>query len=163
MSVRENLTLALLPHLARAGVVDREKQREVVDRFIRRLAIKCSSADQPIRELSGGNQQKVLLARWLCMNPRLLILDEPTRRIDVDAKAEIQSLIGQLASEGLGVLMISSENGKRFWKARIASSCSGRERPLRTSNENRAVDFLGTYLNFGHWGFRRARRCTENG
>ncbi len=109
MSVRENLTLALLPHLARAGVVDREKQREVVDRFIRRLAIKCSSSDQPIRELSGGNQQKVLLARWLCMSPRLLILDEPTRGIDVGAKAEIQSLIGQLASEGLGVLMISSE------------------------------------------------------
>ena len=109
MSVRENLTLALLPHLARAGVVDREKQREMVDRFIRRLTIKCSSSDQPIRELSGGNQQKVLLARWLCMNPRLLILDEPTRGIDVGAKAEIQSLIGQLASEGLGVLMISSE------------------------------------------------------
>jgi galactofuranose transport system ATP-binding protein len=109
MSVRENLTLALLPHLARAGVVDREKQREVVDRFVRRLVIKCSSSDQPIRELSGGNQQKVLLARWLCMNPRLLILDEPTRGIDVGAKAEIQSLIGQLASDGLGVLMISSE------------------------------------------------------
>jgi monosaccharide-transporting ATPase len=109
MSVRENLTLALLPYLARAGVMDREKQVEVVDRFIQRLAIKCSSSDQPIRELSGGNQQKVLLARWLCMNPRLLILDEPTRGIDVGAKAEIQSLIGQLAAEGLGVLMISSE------------------------------------------------------
>jgi ribose transport system permease protein len=109
MSVRENLTLALLPYLARAGVVDREKQVEVVDRFIQRLVIKCSSSDQPIRELSGGNQQKVLLARWLCMNPRLLILDEPTRGIDVGAKAEIQSLIGQLAAEGLGVLMISSE------------------------------------------------------
>jgi ribose transport system ATP-binding protein len=109
MSVRENLTLALLPHLARAGVVDREKQREAVNRFIRHLEIKCSSADQPIRELSGGNQQKVLLARWLCMNPRLLILDEPTRGIDVGAKAEIQSLIGQLAADGLGVLMISSE------------------------------------------------------
>src|SRR5258708_29609630 len=62
-----------------------------------------------MRELSGGNQQKVLLARWLCMNPRLLILDECTRGIDVGAKAEIQSLIGQLAAEGLGVLMISSE------------------------------------------------------
>ena len=109
MSVRENLTLALLPQLAKAGVVDREKQREVVDRFVRRLVIKCSTSDQPIRELSGGNQQKVLLARWLCMHPRLLILDEPTRGIDVGTKAEIQSLIGQLASEGLGVLMISSE------------------------------------------------------
>ncbi|MBV8139598.1 MAG: sugar ABC transporter ATP-binding protein, partial [Deltaproteobacteria bacterium] len=93
MSVRENLTLALLPQLARAGVVDREKQREVVDRFVQRLLIKCSTSDQPIRELSGDNQQKVLLARWPCMSPRLLILDEPTRGIDVGAKAEIQSLI----------------------------------------------------------------------
>ena len=109
MSVRENLTLALLPRLTRAGVVDAARQNDVVDRFIRRLGIKTSGPDQRIRELSGGNQQKVLLARWLCMNPKLLILDEPTRGIDVGAKAEIQALIEELAREGLGVLMISSE------------------------------------------------------
>src|SRR5256886_3845808 len=68
-----------------------------------------SGPEQKIRELSGGNQQKVLLARWLCLNPRLLILDEPTRGIDVGAKAEIQALIEELAERGLGVLMISSE------------------------------------------------------
>jgi len=109
MSVRENLTLALLPQLTRAGVVDVARQSEIVNRFIKRLGIKTSGPEQRIRELSGGNQQKVLLARWLCMNPRLLILDEPTRGIDVGAKAEIQSLIEELAREGLGVLMISSE------------------------------------------------------
>ncbi len=109
MSVRENLTLALLPRLAKAGIVDEAKQREIVDRFVRRLGVKCASPEQRIRELSGGNQQKVLLARWLAMNPKLLILDEPTRGIDVGAKAEIQSLIRELAEEGLGVLMISSE------------------------------------------------------
>jgi monosaccharide-transporting ATPase len=109
MSVRENLTLALLPHLARAGVVDEEKQRLVVAKFIRVLRIKCSNLEQPIRELSGGNQQKVLLGRWLCLNPKLLILDEPTRGIDVGAKREIQNLISELAGKGLGVLMISSE------------------------------------------------------
>ena len=109
LSVRENLTLALLPRISKAGIIDPVKQQEVVDRFIRRLGIKCSSPDQPIRELSGGNQQKVLLARWLCMNPDLLILDEPTRGIDVGAKGEIQSLISELAQDGLGVLMISSE------------------------------------------------------
>ncbi|WP_163540315.1 ATP-binding cassette domain-containing protein, partial [Klebsiella pneumoniae] len=65
--------------------------------------------DQKVRELSGGNQQKVLLGRWLAMNPRLLILDEPTRGIDVGAKGEIQSLIKSLADQGLAVLMISSE------------------------------------------------------
>jgi monosaccharide-transporting ATPase len=109
MSVRENLTLALLPRLARAGIVNEKEQRMVVNRFIERIRIKCASPDQRIRELSGGNQQKVLLARWLCLNPKLLVLDEPTRGIDVGAKAEIQALIGQLAAEGLGVLMISSE------------------------------------------------------
>ena len=109
LSVRENLTLAALPVLTRHGVVDRDRQREIVDRFVARLGIKTSDPDQPIRELSGGNQQKVLLARWLCLNPRLLILDEPTRGIDVGAKAEIQGLIDELADGGLGVLMISSE------------------------------------------------------
>jgi ribose transport system ATP-binding protein len=109
LSVRENLTLAALPTLTRLGVVDGARQREIVDQFMRRLGIKATSADQKIRELSGGNQQKVLLARWLCMNPALLILDEPTRGIDIGAKGEIQALINELAAAGLGVLMISSE------------------------------------------------------
>ena len=103
MSVSENLTLALMPQLTRAGIVDDAKQRAVVEKFIKRLGVKCSGPDQKIRELSGGTQQKVLLARWLAMNPKLLILDEPTRGIDVGAKAEIQSLIKELADQGLAV------------------------------------------------------------
>jgi ribose transport system ATP-binding protein len=109
LSVRENLTLAALPALTRHGIVSKERQRELVDRFIERLGIRTAGPEQPIRELSGGNQQKVLLARWMCLNPKLLILDEPTRGIDVGAKAEIQRLINELADDGLGVLMISSE------------------------------------------------------
>jgi ribose transport system ATP-binding protein len=109
MSVSENLTLALMPQLTRAGVVDETKRAAIVEKFIKRLGVKCRGPDQKIRELSGGNQQKVLLARWLAMNPKLLILDEPTRGIDVGAKAEIQNLIKELADQGLGVLMISSE------------------------------------------------------
>ncbi len=109
MSVRENITLGILPRLTSMGVVDEAKQRAVVDKFMKRLAIKASSVEQKVRELSGGNQQTVLLARWLCADPKLLILDEPTRGIDVGAKAEIQSLIRELADQGLGVLMISSE------------------------------------------------------
>jgi ribose transport system ATP-binding protein len=109
LSIRENLTLAALPTLTRFGIVSRTKQRELVDRFMQRLGIKATSADQRIRELSGGNQQKVLLARWLCTQPKLLILDEPTRGIDIGAKGEIQQLVNELASGGLGVLMISSE------------------------------------------------------
>jgi ribose transport system ATP-binding protein len=109
LSVRENLTLAALPALSRLGVVSRARQQEIVERFMKRLRIKASSSEQKIRELSGGNQQKVLLARWLCKNPKFLILDEPTRGIDIGAKGEIQSLINELAASGLGVLMISSE------------------------------------------------------
>ncbi|MBA2393148.1 MAG: sugar ABC transporter ATP-binding protein [Ktedonobacteraceae bacterium] len=109
LSVRENLTLAALPTLTRSGIVDRKKQDQIVDRFIERLGIKTAGPDQKIRELSGGNQQKVLLARWMCLNPRLLLLDEPTRGIDVGAKGEIQKLIEELAESGMGVLLISSE------------------------------------------------------
>jgi galactofuranose transport system ATP-binding protein len=109
LSVRENLTLAALPALTKFGIVSRARQQEIVERFMKRLGIKAASADQRIRELSGGNQQKVLLARWLCKNPKLLILDEPTRGIDIGAKGEIQSLVNELANQGLGVLMISSE------------------------------------------------------
>jgi len=109
LSVAENMTLALLPRISRNGVVDEKQQRDIVARFIKDLGIKCSGPNQKIRELSGGNQQKVLLARWLAMQPRLLILDEPTRGIDVGAKGEIQRLIRRLADQGLAVLMISSE------------------------------------------------------
>jgi ribose transport system ATP-binding protein len=109
MSVRENLTLAALPALSRRGIVDKAGQRAIVDRFIDLLSIKVADPDQEIRQLSGGNQQKVLLARWLCLNPEVLLLDEPTRGIDVGAKAEIHALIESLAQEGLAVLMITSE------------------------------------------------------
>jgi ribose transport system ATP-binding protein len=109
MSVAENMMLALMPKLARSGIIDEARQKAIVEKFIKALSIKCSGPNQKIRELSGGNQQKVLLGRWLATEPRLLILDEPTRGIDVGAKGEIQSLIKSLADEGLAVLMISSE------------------------------------------------------
>ena len=109
LSVRENITLAALPQLSRAGLVSRAAQDELVRLFMDRLRIKASGPDQKVSDLSGGNQQKVLLARWLCLNPKVLLLDEPTRGIDVGAKAEVQSLIDELAAEGLGVLLISSD------------------------------------------------------
>jgi len=109
LSVRENIVLAALPRLSRFGLVSRARQDKVVETFMRQLRIKASSPDQIVSELSGGNQQKVLLARWLCTEPKVLLLDEPTRGIDIGAKAEVQSLIRELASEGLGVVLISSE------------------------------------------------------
>ncbi|MTI79678.1 MAG: sugar ABC transporter ATP-binding protein [Firmicutes bacterium] len=109
MSVRENITIANLPALSNMGIVSTQKQKEIVDKYIERLGVKTPTPDQQIGKLSGGNQQKVLLARWLCINPKLLILDEPTRGIDVGAKAEIEKLIRQLADSGISIIMISSE------------------------------------------------------
>ena len=109
LSVRENLTLALLPHLSRMGVIDEAHERRIVEDFIKALGIKTANMDQPIRELSGGNQQKVLLGRWLALEPRLLILDEPTRGVDVGAKREIQAIIRDRVAKGCAVLLISSE------------------------------------------------------
>ena len=109
LSVRENIVLAALPRLSRAGIVSTARQDRIVEFFMTRLRIKASSPEQKVQDLSGGNQQKVLLARWMCLNPRVLLLDEPTRGIDVGAKAEVQTIIDQLAAEGVGVLLISSE------------------------------------------------------
>jgi ribose transport system ATP-binding protein len=109
LSVRENIVLAALPRLSRAGVVSTKAQDDLVDYFIARLQIKVSSREQKVGELSGGNQQKVMLARWLCLKPKVILLDEPTRGIDVGAKAEVQTVIDELAADGLGVLLISSE------------------------------------------------------
>ncbi|MFI6291501.1 sugar ABC transporter ATP-binding protein [Nonomuraea sp. NPDC050790] len=109
LSVRDNIALAALPSLARAGLVSDSRIDRVVEIFMRRLRIKAASPHQAVSELSGGNQQKVLLARWLAVRPKVLLLDEPTRGIDVGAKAEVQALIDELAGEGLGVLLISSD------------------------------------------------------
>lgn len=109
MSVRENITLVLLPKLSKLGIVNRKKQDQIVDKFIKDLGIRTPHAQQKVKNLSGGNQQKVVLARWLCTTPKMVILDEPTRGIDVGAKGEIEQIIRELAKDGLGVLMISSE------------------------------------------------------
>ena len=109
LSVRENIVLAALPRLSRAGVISTSRQDRIVTFFMDRLRIKASGPEQKVEDLSGGNQQKVLLARWMCLNPGVLLLDEPTRGIDVGAKAEVQTIIDQLAAEGVAVLLISSE------------------------------------------------------
>jgi ribose transport system ATP-binding protein len=109
LSVRDNITLGVLPSVARFGFLSGRAQDRIADELITRLRIKASSRDQRVSQLSGGNQQKVLLARTLAMAPRLLILDDPTRGIDVGAKAEIQALVSELAGRGLGVILISSD------------------------------------------------------
>jgi rhamnose transport system ATP-binding protein len=109
LSVAANTSLARLSALSRWGLLDFAAERRLATDFVGRLGVKTSSIDAPVGELSGGNQQKVALARWLATNPAVLILDEPTQGIDVHSKAEIHRLMCELASRGLGILMISSD------------------------------------------------------
>jgi len=109
LTVRENIILAMQASLGWFKYLRTREQYEVADKYIQLLNIVTPSADQPVKNLSGGNQQKVILARWLATNPKLLIMDEPTRGIDVGTKAEIQKLVLSLAEEGKSCLFISSE------------------------------------------------------
>jgi rhamnose transport system ATP-binding protein len=109
MSVLHNFSLAALGSLSRAGFIDRAAERRMAFEGVARFSVKTSSVDEIAGRLSGGNQQKIVLGKWLANNPKLLILDEPTRGIDVGAKAEIHRLMSQLAAEGVAILMISSE------------------------------------------------------
>ena len=109
LSVRENIILALQARRGMFKQLSRAQQEEIADKYIELLQIKTASKETPISQLSGGNQQKVILARWLVTDPDFLILDEPTRGIDVGTKTEIQKLIIQLASEGKSIMFISSE------------------------------------------------------
>ncbi len=109
MPVAANTTLATLSRIARLGWLDFRRERATARAFVERLAVKTASIDAPVGNLSGGNQQKVALARWLAAEPVVLILDEPTQGIDVGAKAEIHRLMGDLARRGLAILMISSD------------------------------------------------------
>jgi ABC-type sugar transport system ATPase subunit len=108
-SVRSNIVLAGLGRLADLGVVRSQRVDRSAIRFAERLGIRLRSLDQPVAGLSGGNQQKSVLSRWLLMSSRVLILDEPTRGIDVGAKATIYEVIGELVGQGLAIVFISSE------------------------------------------------------
>jgi len=109
LSVRENIILALQAKRGMFKLMIRKEQEELTDKYIDILKIKTSDREVPIKQLSGGNQQKVILARWLLTNPDFLILDEPTRGIDVGTKTEIQKLVLKLAEEGMSIMFISSE------------------------------------------------------
>jgi rhamnose transport system ATP-binding protein len=109
MSVSANATLAVLRALASGPFLDAGRERSIAGAFVERFAIKTPSLDTPVAHLSGGNQQKVALARWLATRPAVLVLDEPTQGVDVGAKAEIHHLVGELAAQGLAIVMISSE------------------------------------------------------
>jgi ABC-type sugar transport system ATPase subunit len=108
-SVRSNMSISVLPKLRRGRLVSRRAERALADDYVGRLRVATPDIETPVSALSGGNQQKTVLARWLATKPRLLILDEPTHGVDVGAKAEIHALIRRLAGEGVAILLISSE------------------------------------------------------
>jgi ABC-type sugar transport system ATPase subunit len=109
MSVLENATLAVLPEISGLGFIHRGQEFSAFTPAARRLELNCPSTSAPVSQLSGGNQQKVLLARWLLLNPSVLFLDDPTRGIDIGAKQDIYRLIDQLASDGKAIILVSSE------------------------------------------------------
>ena len=109
MTLRENISLPSLQRMSRFGLVARENEASTAQEMCKRLNVKTPSVEAEARNLSGGNQQKVVLAKWMAMNPKVLIFDEPTRGIDVGAKAEIYKLMRALADEGVAVIMISSD------------------------------------------------------
>lgn len=109
MAVRENVVISALPEVSRFSFVNFSKADKLAKEFVEKLKIRTPSVKQLVRNLSGGNQQKVIIARWLTLKPRILILDEPTRGIDVATKAEIHALMNQLAKEGVAVMMVSSD------------------------------------------------------
>jgi ribose transport system ATP-binding protein len=143
-SVAENLGLVTLRGATRGGLVDRAGQRRAAGRMAQQLAVRMSGLDQPARTLSGGNQQKVVIGKWLLAQSRVLILDEPTRGVDVGAKVEIYRLVNELTASGHGVLMISSDLPEVLGMSdRILVMCKGRitgELPAEQATQDAVMD-----------------------
>ena len=109
MSIRDNVTLPMVDRLSTIGVLNRRREEAVTEEYGRRMEVKAAGWEQPVASLSGGNQQKVVLAKWLATRPEILIMDEPTKGIDVATKAKVHEFISRLAGEGLAILLVSSE------------------------------------------------------
>jgi ribose transport system ATP-binding protein len=151
LAVRQNMVLsALRDRLSRNGVIDKRGVEGGIKHYIDRLNIHLRSPEQKIRFLSGGNQQKVVLSRWLMLSPSVLILDEPTRGIDVGAKAEIYQLIGELVEAGIGVILITSEMPELLGLSdRVAVMSEGRI--MKTLDRSEATpELVMTYASVGH-------------
>jgi ribose transport system ATP-binding protein len=109
MTVAQNTTLASLAKISKFTFINKREEKRISLNFIKKLNTRVSSPDLEVHKLSGGNQQKVVIAKWLATNPKVLLLDEPTRGIDIGAKTEIYKLINELAEQGMGIIVVSSE------------------------------------------------------
>ena len=151
-SVCDNISMAVMPTLCKGGFINFQKEKALAYEGVKELNIKTPSVEKPIGELSGGNQQKTILARWLALEPRILILDEPTKGIDVGSKSEIYQIICDMAKRGIGVIMVSSELPEILGVCdRIVVMCQGRitgELPRAEATEHNVLmlamrDMLG--------------------
>ncbi len=109
MSIRDNMVSANLDAVSNGMILDDRKEDALAETYVKQLSVKIPGIEYPISSLSGGNQQKCLIGKWLSIHPKVIIMDEPTRGIDVGAKSEIHNLLRKLAEEGIGVIIISSE------------------------------------------------------
>ena len=152
-SVSENIAMVALRKFGRAGVINRAAQRRAATAAVERLRVKTPSVSTPVLNLSGGNQQKVVLAKWLESDPRVIILDEPTRGIDIGAKQEIYRLINSLVADGIAIIMISSEMTELMGMAdRIAVMCEGRLSGVlerQDFDSERILALASAFLNVG--------------
>ncbi|MCD7736645.1 MAG: sugar ABC transporter ATP-binding protein, partial [Lachnospiraceae bacterium] len=143
LSIRFNMVISNLKKYVRHGLLSEKAISEDVDSMVESLAIKMDDSKAPIRNLSGGNQQKVVLARWLLRNPEVLLLDEPTRGIDVGAKYEIYKLMDQLAAQGKGIIMVSSEMQELFGVCdRILVMSNGRQAGIFDAKNATQADIM---------------------
>jgi ABC-type sugar transport system ATPase subunit len=127
MTVRDNITICTLPESTTAGVINGRRERRMANESIEQLGVKTAGPEAPILSLSGGNQQKCIIARWLRTQPKVLLLDDPTRGVDVGAKAELYKLIDQLCRAGLGLIVTSSELPELITLCdRVLVLCEGR-------------------------------------
>ncbi len=143
LSILQNMTIVHLPKLAHGGVIDRAAQKKAADEYVKSISIKTPSTAQLAGNLSGGNQQKVVVAKWLMMDPKVLIVDEPTRGIDVGSKSEIYGLLSQLAQTGMAIIVVSSEIEEIMGICdRVITVCEGRltaEFPVKGLNSEKVL------------------------
>jgi len=109
MSVKRNISAATLDQISRTGFINDKEESKLADKLIKQMNVRTQSRDLPLKSLSGGNQQKAMIGKWMAVNPEIIIMDEPTRGIDVGAKSEIHFMLRRLCNEGMGLIVISSE------------------------------------------------------
>ena len=143
LSVRQNIAFAMMSALARWGFINSTRERKFAQSYVDRLSIKTPSLEQKVMFLSGGNQQRVVIAKWLSAGPRLLIVDEPTRGVDVGARADIHRILTDLARSGVAIILISSDLPEVLAMSdRILVMCQGRiagEIPGETADQDKVM------------------------